>query len=87
MCPKVMDWVKTQKQDPKARAIPREQALKCMLRQDTTKRPEFVVSFDPRLPSIPRLTRKHWRSMVAKDKHQENVFPEAPLIAYTRQKT
>ena len=70
----------------KARAIPREQALKCMLRQDTSRRPVFVVSFDPRLPSISKLTRKHWRSMVSQDKHLENVFPEAPLIAYKTQK-
>ena len=36
----------------KAKAIPREQALKGTLRQQKTKRPVFVVTFDPRLPSM-----------------------------------
>ena len=70
----------------KAKAIPREQALKCTLRQQKTNRPVFVVTFDPRLPSIPRITRKHWRSMVSQDTHLEAVFPEAPLVAFRRQK-
>ena len=43
----------------KAKAIPRDQALRSVLRQHTTNRPVFVVSFDPRLPSIPKITRRH----------------------------
>ena len=35
----------------RAKAVPREQALKCVLRQKHTNRPVFVVTFDPRLPS------------------------------------
>ena len=53
----------------RAKAVPREQALKCVLRQKHTNRPVFVVTFDPRLPSIPKITRKHWRSMLSQDKH------------------
>ena len=41
----------------KAKTIPRDQALKCKFRT-TTNRPGYKVSFDPRLPSIPKLTRK-----------------------------
>ena len=70
----------------RAKAVPREQALKCVLRQKHTNRPVFVVTFDPRLPSIPKITRKHWRSMVSQDKHMETVFPEAPLVAFRRQR-
>ena len=70
----------------RARAIPREEALKCVLRQDTKNRPTFVASFDPRLPSLPHITNKHWKSMVSKDKHHENVFPQPPLVAFKRQK-
>ena len=70
----------------RARAIPREEALKCVLRQDTTNRPTFVASFDPRLPSLPHITNKHWRSMVSQDKHLENIFPQPPLVAFKRQK-
>ena len=31
----------------RVKAIPREQALKCVLRQQKTNRPVFVVTFDP----------------------------------------
>ena len=69
----------------RVKAIPREQALKCVLRQQKTNRPVFVVTFDPRLPSIPKITRKHWRSMISQEKYLEEVFPEAPLVAFRRQ--
>ena len=69
----------------RAKAIPQEQALRLSLRQQTNNRPVFVVSFDPRLPSIPKITRKHWRSMISQDTHLEEVFKEAPLIAFKRQ--
>ena len=70
----------------RARAIPRGKALKCILRQGINNRPVFVASFDPRLPSIPHITSKHWRSMVSQDTHLEQVFPEPPLVAFKRQK-
>ena len=69
----------------KARAIPRHVALRRVSRQETTTRPAFVVCFDPRLPSIPKLTKKHWRSMVAEEKYLESVFLEPPLVSYRRQ--
>ena len=70
----------------KARAIPREEALKCASRQDTQNRPVFVVSYDPRLPSISDITRKHWRSMANQDQYLSECFPEPPLIGYKRQR-
>jgi hypothetical protein len=70
----------------KARSIPREVALRRVSRQAASDRPTFAVTYNPRLPSIPDITRKHWRSMVYQDKHLENVFPEPPLIAYKRQR-
>ena len=70
----------------RARAIPREEALKSSLRQDTNNRPVFVAMYDPRLTSIPHITSKHWRSMVSQDTHLEAVFPEPPLVAFRRQK-
>ena len=39
----------------KAREIARTEALKRVCRQKTTSRPVFVMSFDPRLPSIPAI--------------------------------
>ena len=70
----------------RAKEIPRDEALKCALRQQKTNRPVFVVTFDPRLPSIPKITRKHWRSMVSQENYLANVFPEAPLVAFRRQR-
>jgi len=69
----------------KSRAIPRETALKQSVRQDSTDRPVFVALFDPRHPSIPNITRKHWKSMVSQDNYLKEVFPEPPLVAYKRQ--
>ena len=69
----------------KARAIPRQQALRRVNGQQITNRPVFMVLFDPRLPSIPNITRKHWRSMVGREPYLKSVFPEPPMVAYKRQ--
>ena len=68
----------------RARAISREEALKCISRQETNNRPVFVAMYDPRLPSFPHITSKHWRSMVSQDTYLEAVFPEPPLVAFRR---
>ena len=70
----------------KARAIPRQEALKRVTRHTDNQRPKFVVSYDPRLPSISSITQRHWRSMVSQDPYLKSVFPSPPLIAYKRQK-
>ena len=70
----------------KTKTISRDQTLKLVLRQPTQQRLIFVVSYNPRSPSIPCVTKKHWRSMVSQDNYLERVFPEPPLIAFKRQK-
>ena len=70
----------------KARAIPRHKALMRVPRQEINSRPAFVVLYDPRLPSIPNITSRHWRSMVSENNYLKEVFPEPPLISYKRQK-
>ena len=70
----------------KARAIPRTQALRRVSRQPLTNRPVFVVSYEPRLPSLTQITTKHLRSMVSQDDYLESVYPEPPLISYRRKK-
>ena len=70
----------------RAKAIPRAEALKHVSRTQTNTRPVFVVPFDPRLPSIPAITGRHWRSMVSQDQYLKQVFPAPPLIAYSRQR-
>ena len=72
----------------KARAVPREKALRRMIRkkQKEQKIPIFSIKYDPRLPSISNLQAKHWRSMTFQDQYMKEVFPEPPLTAYRRQK-
>jgi hypothetical protein len=70
----------------RAKAIPRAQALKYKAQPNIpSKRPIFSVTYDPRLPNLPAMQRKHWRSMT-QDQYLESVFPEPPLVAYRRQK-
>ena len=69
----------------KARNVPRSEALKRVFRKKSSRRPVFVVNYDPRLPSIPNIVRKHWRSMT-QDPRLKEIFPEPPLVAYKRPK-
>ena len=67
----------------KARNVPRSEALKRVSKQKSSRRPVFVMNYDPRLPSIPAIVRKHWRSMT-QDPTLKEIFPEPPLVAYKR---
>ena len=69
----------------KAKRVPRSAALKKVIIVNPTKRPVFVVTYDPRLPSVSSIQAKHWRSMVNRDKYLAEVFPSPPLTAYRRQ--
>ena len=71
----------------RARAIPREKAIEPTMAKTTILRqPVLAVTWDPRLPFLQVINKKHWKSMKMSDKHLENVFPDPPLIAYKRQK-
>ena len=69
----------------KAKAIPRDEALKKVNTEKQSKRPVFVVTYDPRLPSISNIVQKHWRTMT-KDPYLKQIFLEPPLIANKRPK-
>ena len=72
----------------KAKAIPRPEALKKVIRsQEEGRRPVMVVTYDPRLPAIPALVTKHWRTMCREDPYLKEVFQKPPLVAYRKQKT
>ena len=45
-----------------------------------------MVTFDPRLPSIPAIQQKQCRSMTLTDPYLKEVFPEPPLVAFKRQR-
>ena len=49
----------------------------------TKKRPILVITYDPRLPPIPAILRKHWRTMTS-DPQLKEVFPLPPMVAYKR---
>ena len=66
----------------KARDIPRKEALKKVEKSKEQNRPIFVIQYDPRLPSITEITRKHWRTMVSRDPKMQETFPDPPLVAY-----
>ena len=72
----------------KARSIPRAVTIRRVERDNTqnSRRPVFVVSWDPRLPSVSSMTQRHWRSMTSQDNLMKETFPEPPLIAYKRQR-
>ena len=70
----------------KAKQIPRKQALEKVNTntKNTVKRPVFAVMYDPRLPALPAIMKKHWRTMVENDPHLKEAFPLPPLVAYKR---
>ena len=69
----------------KARKIPRCEAIKRISRnQNKPSRPVLALTFDPRLPCIPQILKKHWRTMVKADPHLAETFPLPPLTAYRR---
>ena len=70
----------------RARAVSRADALKQVDKSLSEQRPVFVVLYDPRLPSIPIIQKKHWRSMKNQDPYLAEVFTRHPLTAYKRQK-
>ena len=68
----------------KAKQIPRKKAIEKVDSEEKMKRPVFAVHYDPRLPALPSIIKRHWRTMVTNDPHLKEVFPLPPLVAYKR---
>ena len=47
----------------KAKCIPRSKALEKVTKKKQGSRPVFAITFDPRLPSIPQIVNKHYRTL------------------------
>ena len=47
----------------KARSVKREDAIKKVEPKEASDKVVFVTHYDPRLPSMPHIIRKHFRSM------------------------
>merc|ERR1712129_167342 len=66
----------------RAKNVERSSLLKPVERDTTNRRPVFVATWDPRLPSLSPILQKHWRSMTLMDPHLKEVFPEPPIVAH-----
>ena len=67
----------------KAKDIPRNEALKRVVKNKSSDRAVFVVRYDPGLPSVTKIVHKHWRSLKT-DPHMKEIFPKPPLVVYKR---
>ena len=68
----------------KAKSIPREVSPKKIRKQTKNKGPVFSLTYDPRPPSVSKMTAKHWRSMTYRDSHLSGVF-QRPSPPYSLQ--
>ena len=68
----------------RARAVPRDRALRKARKRNQTKRSVLAIPYDPRLPAITTSMARHWRSMT-QDSYMKEVFPEPPLTAFKKQ--
>ena len=69
----------------RARSIPRNEALKKVLKAKNSDRPVLTIQYHPALPSLAKIINRHYRTMTL-DPHMKSVFPQPPLVAYKRQK-
>ena len=58
----------------KALKIPRSEAIKKVIRDSKGDRVVFSIRYDPRLPSITKIVRKHHRTMIEDDPRLKGVF-------------
>ena len=68
----------------KALLVPRDEAIKRVIRKKDVDRVVFLVMYNPALPSIPRIIAKGYRAMVESDPRLKEVFPKPPMVAYRR---
>ena len=69
----------------RARGIPRNKALRKVMRKEEDKSPVFALTYDPCHPQIQPTMAKHWRAMIGKDPYLSEVFKQPPPTAFKRQ--
>jgi hypothetical protein len=52
----------------------------------TNKRVVLALTYSPKLPSVPKIIKKHWRTMT-KDQKMKKIFPLPPMVAYRQPPT
>ena len=60
----------------------RRETLKKVMKKEND-RPVFVMTFNPALPSVTSILKKHWGVMVD-DPYLKTVFPKPPMVAFRR---
>ena len=69
----------------RVRSMDRETMLRRVVRVDKQEnRVRAVFKFDSRLPNLPALFSKNWKTMVNYDLRLLKVFPEPPMVSFTR---
>ena len=64
----------------KVRGLDRTNALKKVIRAPN-KRVVLALTYNPKLPSVPGIIKKHWRTLT-KDQKMQKIFPLPPMVAY-----
>ena len=65
----------------RALEVKREDALKRVEKTKKKDRVTFVVTYNPKLPSISGIINKHWKTLT-RDRDAKEVFPLPPMVAY-----
>ena len=68
----------------KALLVPRDEAIKRVVRKKEMVRVVFSIMYHPALPSIPRIIAKAYRPMAESDPRLKEVFKEPPMVSYRR---
>ena len=64
--------------------INREDALQRVERKKTTGKLTFVSKFDPRLPDVNAIVKRHFNLMIDTDSYLKRVFTDGVQVAYAR---
>ncbi len=64
----------------KVRDLDRDTILKKVLRAPN-KRIVLALTYNPKLPSVPKIIKKHWRTLT-NDQKMQKIFPLPPMVAY-----
>ena len=71
----------------KIKCIPREEALKKVVRSKTSDREPFCVTYHPSLPSVAQTVRNHHKVMVDQSEVLKRCFDQPSIIAYKKSKS
>ena len=71
----------------RAKKIERHKALEHKQKEkESQNRPVYVSTYDPRLPNISNILKRHWRAQSFVDTNFKRKFPKPPIVAFKRQK-